>query len=202
MSWSFSAKAGSLDSLKARQRCGARPWAFQIFCTVATPSPTAFAMARAVQCVASCGGGSWVSRTSFATRSSPTGALPGGRVLSTSSPSTPACAKRSCQRQTVVFDLPVKVMTPVVPTPSEVRRMIRARHACFCEVLRSATMASRRRRSAAETEIVIPLRMPQTLMREGRRESQSGLFCFGHSTSRSITEAATTCLAPERPPNR
>ena len=58
-------------------------------------------------------------------------------------------------RQTVVFDLPVEVMTPVVPTPSEVRRMIRARHACFCEVLRSATMASRRRRSAAETEIVL-----------------------------------------------
>ena len=133
MAWSFSAKAGSLDSLKARQRCGARPWAFQIFCTVATPSPTAFAMARAVQCVASCGGGSWVSRTRSATRTSATGALPGGRVLSSSSPSTPASAKRSCQRQTVVFDLPVAAMTPFVPTPSAVRRMIRARHACFCE---------------------------------------------------------------------
>ncbi len=33
-------------------------------------------------------------------------ALPGGRVLSDRSPSTPASAKRSCQRQTVVFDLP------------------------------------------------------------------------------------------------
>jgi hypothetical protein len=34
-------KAGSVESLKARQRCGARPCAFQIFCTVATPMPTA-----------------------------------------------------------------------------------------------------------------------------------------------------------------
>jgi hypothetical protein len=34
MSVSFSAKAGSVESLKCRQRCGLRPWAFQIACTV------------------------------------------------------------------------------------------------------------------------------------------------------------------------
>src|SRR3954452_21148704 len=44
MACSFSAKAGSLDSLKARKRWGARPCALQIFCTVATPSPTALAI--------------------------------------------------------------------------------------------------------------------------------------------------------------
>jgi hypothetical protein len=38
-------------------------------------------------------------------------------------------------------------------------------------VLRSATMASRRRRSAAETEMEIPLRMPQTRIRRGDRTS-------------------------------
>ena len=47
------ANAGSLESLKRLMRCGCRPCAAQIRCTVITPSPTAFAMARAVQWVAS-----------------------------------------------------------------------------------------------------------------------------------------------------
>ena len=38
-------EGGSLDSLKARQRCGLRPWAFQISCTVETASPIALAIA-------------------------------------------------------------------------------------------------------------------------------------------------------------
>ena len=60
------------------------------------------------------------------------GALPGGRVLSRSSPSTPSAMKRSCQRQTQVLDLPVAAMIAEVPRPSAVSRMIRARQTCFC----------------------------------------------------------------------
>ena len=57
ISASFSAKAGSFESLKFRQRCGLRPWAFQIACTVDAATPAALAIARSVQWVASCGGG-------------------------------------------------------------------------------------------------------------------------------------------------
>ena len=46
-------------------------------------------------------------------------------------------AVRSCQRQTQVFDLPVRRMISLVPTPSALERMIAARQACFCEALRS-----------------------------------------------------------------
>ncbi|MCD1644808.1 hypothetical protein K7I14_18180 [Aurantimonas coralicida] len=44
-------------------------------------------------------------------------------------------------------------------------------------------MASRRRRSAAETEMVTPVRMQQTRMRAHRCESHAGLFRSGQSTS-------------------
>jgi hypothetical protein len=47
MSWSFAAKAGSVESLKLRQRCGARPCAFQMLWTVETARPQAAAIARA-----------------------------------------------------------------------------------------------------------------------------------------------------------
>ena len=41
---------------------------------------------------------------------------------------------------------------------------IRARQTCFCGLLRSATSASRRRRSDGETAMEIPVRMRQTRM--------------------------------------
>jgi hypothetical protein len=179
MSCSLSAKAGSVESLKLRQRCGARPCAFQMFWIVETARPQASAIARAVQCVVSCGGGASVRRTTSPTRAASIGALPGGRVLSCNSPSTPACMNRSCQRQTVVFDLPVAAMTAFVPKPSAVRRTVRARQTCFWGVLRSAMMLSRRRRSAAETEMEIPLRMSQIRTRRAEWESRSGFFCSG-----------------------
>ena len=56
MARSFSAKRGSLESLKARTRCGCRPCARQIRCTELALMPTAAAMAAAVQCVVSPGG--------------------------------------------------------------------------------------------------------------------------------------------------
>ena len=55
----------------------------------------------------------------------------------------PSFMNRSCQRQTQVFDLPVRRMISLVPTPSALERMIAARQACFCEALRSLVIASR-----------------------------------------------------------
>ena len=85
-----------------------------------------------------------VNRTISATRSRGTGVLPGGRVLSRSRPSTPSCIKRSCQRHTQVFDLPVAAMIAEVPRPSLLSSTIRARQTCFCG-LRGANTMSRRR---------------------------------------------------------
>lgn len=132
-------------------------------CTELTLMPAASAILAPVQCVASRGGGSFsVSATTRSTTARSSDGVPGGRVLSRSSPSTPSSAKRSCQRQTQVFDLAVARMMPLVPMPSAVRRTIRARQTCFCGLLRSPTIASRRRRSPGETSMVMPVRMPQT----------------------------------------
>src|SRR5450631_1297246 len=79
------------------------------------------------------------------------GAIRDGRVLSRRSPSTPASMKRSCQRQTHGFDLPVRRMISLVPWPSVVARTISARHTAFLELLRSAMIASSALRFAGET---------------------------------------------------
>jgi hypothetical protein len=104
ISRSFGTKSGSLESLKWRRRCGASPCARQMRCTDETLMPTALAMAAAVQWVASCGGSVAVSATTRSMIAWPSGATREGRVLSRSRPSTPSSAKRSCQRQTQVFD--------------------------------------------------------------------------------------------------
>mgnify|MGYP006932270250 CR=1 FL=1 len=111
-------KAG-FASLNTRQQWGLRPCAAQMRCTVATPSPTAFAIARTVQWVASCGGGACVRRTTSA-------------VLA---------------------------------------------------AFQSATIAARRRLSAAETAMEIPMRIMQIRTNAIRRESLIGLFRLGQSTS-------------------
>ena len=67
------------------------------------------------------GGSASVSATTRAATSSPSGWMREGRVLSRRSPSKPCCAKRSCQRQTQVFDLSVRRMISIVPRPSAVR---------------------------------------------------------------------------------
>ena len=72
------------------------------------------------------------------------GAMPGGRDLSRSSPSTPSVMNRSCQRQTQVFDLPVSAMIAEVPRPSTLNKTIRARQTCFRGLLGSATTARNR----------------------------------------------------------
>lgn len=103
------------------------------------------------------------------------GGLREGRVLSRNSPSPPACMKRSCQRQTTDLLLPVRRMISAVPKPSAVSKTIRARQTCFWGLLRLATIAASRRRSAAFTFTMIPLRIPQTRIAASRRESSNGL---------------------------
>jgi hypothetical protein len=119
------------DSLKLRQRCGASPCSCQIFTTEEAAMPTALAIARTVQCVASCRGVSSVRATTSSTSLPSSGAMPGGLLLSCKRPSTPSVMKRSCQRQTHVFDLPVASMIATVPKPLLLIKMILARHTCF-----------------------------------------------------------------------
>ena len=82
--------------------------------------------------VVSTGGSASVSATTRAATSGPSGGMREGRVLSCRRPSMPSIMNRSCQRQTQVFDLPVRRMISLVPTPSALERMIAARQACFC----------------------------------------------------------------------
>src|SRR3981189_3486649 len=94
MSSTFSAKAGSLERLNLRMRCGWRWCACQMRCTVRSDRPTALAIARPVQWVASPVGSPQVSASTLATVAVGTGSFPGGRVLSRNKPSTPASAPR------------------------------------------------------------------------------------------------------------
>jgi len=75
---------------------------------------------------------------------------------------TPSWANR-CHRQTAVLFFAVGSMIAIVPSPSAVASTILARQTCFCGLLRSAIMASRRSRSAAVTSTTIPVRIAQTL---------------------------------------
>ncbi|ESW76196.1 hypothetical protein X772_32360 [Mesorhizobium sp. LSJC280B00] len=130
----------------------------------------AFAIMSAVQCVVSPGGSASVSATTRSPASGPSGGMRNGRVLSRSSPSQPSAAKRSCQRHTQVFDLPVRRMISTVPTPSADRSTISARQTCFCGALRSLISAVRRERSVGETVNDITVRMRQIRMRTPERE--------------------------------
>jgi hypothetical protein len=91
--------------------------------------------------------------------------------------------KRSCQRQTQVFDLPVRRMISLVPTPSALKSTISARQTCLCGALRSRTITFRRRRSAGLRVMEIPVRMRQTRMRPVHWEFHSGFKCQTRSTS-------------------
>ena len=84
---------------------------------------------------------------------------------------------RSCQRQTQVFDLPVRCMISLVPSPSALSKTISARQTCFCGALRSRTSASKRKRSGGVTMMEIPVRMRQIRMQSAPRESLVGFKC-------------------------
>ena len=135
--------------------------------------PTTLAIAAAVQCVVSPGGSVEVNSTTRLTMAPGNGGMREGRVLSRKSPPTPSCMNRSCQRQTQGLLLPVRRMISAVPRPSPVSRMIRARQTCFCGLLRSATTASRRVRSAELTFTWIPFRIP----RDSHIVQAMGIFC-------------------------
>jgi len=90
--------------------------------------------------------------------------------------------ERSCQRRTQVFDLPVRRMISLVPTPSALNRTISARQTCLCGALRSRASAFSRRRSAGLRAMEIPVRMRQTRIRPIRWESLPGFKCQTRST--------------------
>ena len=142
MSVSLAAKSGSRERLNVRTRCGWSLCASQMRCTDVNEMPTARAIARPVQCVASCGGSAQVSATTRATVSAEIGGLPGLRVLSLSSPSAPSSAKRCCQRQTIGRLIPRRVAIGCTGPRSAAASTTRARSTCFCGRLRSATIAS------------------------------------------------------------
>ena len=152
-------------------------------CTEETLTPIALAIAAEVQWVASLGGGAAVSATTLSITAWLSGFTRDGRVLSRNSPATPSCMKRSCQRHTQVFDLPVRRMISTVPSPSADSRTISARQTCFCGALRSRTIASRRRRSDALNVMDIPARMRLIRMPTARGESPAGFKCQMLSTS-------------------
>src|SRR3546814_1609297 len=108
---------------------GARPWSCQIFTTDDAAIPTALAIARTVQWVASWLGVSSVSFTTLSTKAASRGAIPGGRVLSRSNPSTPSAMNLSCQRHTHVLDLPVARSEEHT---SELQSLMRISYAVFC----------------------------------------------------------------------
>ena len=66
---------------------------------------------------------------------------------------------------------PARRMISAVPQPSAVARMIRARHTCFCRLLRSATTAVSRSSSAALTSMLIPSRIEHYCTRPANMES-------------------------------
>ena len=71
-------------------------------------------------------------------------AFPGGRDVPRSRPSTSSCMNRSCQRQTQFLDFAVAEMIAEAPSPSPLRRMIRARQTGFCGPFGSTSMARNR----------------------------------------------------------
>src|ERR1019366_10315121 len=118
----------------------------------------------------SAGGSLWVSVTTRSVTLGPSGWMREGRVLSRRRPSYPSCMKRSCQRQTQVFDFPVRRMISLVPIPSALNSTISARQTCLCGALRSRASAFRRRRSEGLRVMEIPVRMRQTRMHTVRWE--------------------------------
>ena len=106
----------------------------------AQADPTAFAMARPVQCVTCPGGSEQVSARIFATVTVVSFAVPGGRVLPCSKASTPASAYRICQRHTAGRLTSALRATSATANLSSDSNTIRGRWMCFCGRFRSATI--------------------------------------------------------------
>src|SRR5262249_54348681 len=143
--------------------------------------PTGWARRGPVRWLVAPGGGPVRRSTSFWTVAAGSGGLPGLRVLSRSSPSTPCSINRACQRHTTGLALPDRRMISAVPQPSAGARMIWARHTCFCGAQRSAAIALRRRRSTGGTLTTLPAPMTRAWTASGdlgiarRNQTTSGL---------------------------
>jgi hypothetical protein len=68
-------------------------------------------------------------------------------------------------------------MISLVPKPSAVSNTIRERQTCFWRLLRAATIASSRSRSAVLTLTLIAIRILKTRTAASPRESTTGLLC-------------------------
>src|SRR6185295_12368187 len=101
MSSTFSANSGSLLILKVRNKCGFRPCLLQMRRTEDALRPTARAMFRVLQWVASCGFSWVVILTIFWTRRVETLGFRPGRGASFSMPAIPEAMNRPRQRATV-----------------------------------------------------------------------------------------------------
>ena len=156
MSRTLSTNSGSLDSLKVSTRCGCRPNAPQMRCTVVADRPVARAIERRLQWVAFSGTVSSVFVTTSATLSSPILRGAPGRG-SSESPSSPWSAKRRRQVPTVSRATSSFSAIAVLLNPSAAKSTIRARRAAPCDDLRRRTRPSSSCRSVSLRTIATAL---------------------------------------------
>ena len=144
----FATKSGSVESLKVSTRCGCRPNARQIRCTVALDRPLALAMPRELQCVPSAGRLSNVRVITSSIRSSPI--LRGAPARGSSRNPSSRCRAKRCRHLRTVSGCtssrsPTRRGLPVSAQAST----IRARSASPCAVRRRAASAPNSTRSAS-----------------------------------------------------
>ena len=185
---SLAANAGSVESLKVRTRCGCRPCAAQIRCTERRRDAAAARPSRG----RSSGSPRRAARRRSARpparpRPAASGGMPGlAGSCRAAARRRPPRTNRSCQRQTQGLDTPGPahdLRRAAARRPSA--RTIRARQTCFCGLLRSATIASSRARSAALTSMLIPSRMPQHATLPTQRESYDCVRPLAPAAARS-----------------
>jgi hypothetical protein len=165
----FATKSGSVDSLKVSTRCGCRPKARQIRCTVAADRPLASAMRRELQCVPSAGRLSRVRLITASIRASPIvrGAPERG---SSRSPSKRCRAKRCRHLRTVSGCTPSRSPTNRGLPVSAHANTIRARDASPCAVRRRAANAFSATRSATLRSNTFSRGLPMLLSPSGQEE--------------------------------
>ena len=175
----FSTKSGSVESLKVSTRCGCRPKARQIRCTVAVDRPLALAMPRELQCVPSAGRLSRVRLITASIRSSPIlrGAPERG---SSRSPSSRCSAKRWRHLRTVSGCTSSRAPTSRGLPVSAQASTIRARSASPCAVRRRAASASNAARSASPNSSAFSRGLPMPLSPIQSRGVYNELLNPGH----------------------
>jgi len=111
----FASNIGSFETLNPFRTCGFSPASAHMRPTLDGDMPTASAIVARLQCVALGGVSCTVFAITLSRISRGSGGTREGRVLSRLSPATPSSRYRSCQRQTVGFDMPVCRMISTVP---------------------------------------------------------------------------------------